>query len=160
MWGITIGLQQNMLISDESLKEACKDGSATTVYRKHVPEVPPATHLAVLQPRNTRQLLNEFDRVLVLQSSDHQLLSYDTTFLLGDFYVSTLTFCHIIFEENPVIPVFLLHERKHVQKFFDVCCKLIPALETTQIPALETTQKLIVTDEEPTYNSCRNCFTD
>ena len=181
----------------KSLKEACKDGSAATVYRKHVTEVPPAAHLAVLQPRNTRQvknvksmlqrqqrlshdglynlhelaldlpdfihsihthpdlvcvcgsklLLNEFDRVLVLQSSGHQLLSYDTTFLLGDFYLSTLTFRHTLFEENPVIPVaFLLHERKHMschQEFFDVCCKLIPALKTTQKP--------IVTDEEQAY---------
>ena len=179
----------------KSLKEACKDGSAATVYRKHVTEVPPATHLAVLQLRNTRTLnqcfkdssdfhmmvysynlhelaldlpdfihsihthpdlvcvcgskllLNEFDRVLVLQSSGHQLLSYDTTFLLGDFYLSTLTFRHTLFEENPVIPVaFLLHERKHMschQEFFDVCCKLIPALKTTQKP--------IVTDEEQAY---------
>ena len=181
----------------KSLKEGCKYSTATNVYRKHVTEVPPETHLAVLQPRNTRQvknirsmvqrqqrlshdglynlhelaldlpdfvhsihthpdlvcvcgskqLLDEFDRVLVLQSPGHQLLSYDTTFQLGDFYLSTLTFRHTLFENDPVIPVaFLLHERKHTschQEFFDVCCKLLPALKRTCKP--------IVTDEEQAY---------
>ena len=175
----------------KSLKEACKDGTAASVYRKHVSDVPPAAHLAVLQPRDTRQVKNirlmlqteqqlshdglaldlkdivhsirihpdvvcvcgskqlcdEFDRVLVLQSPGHQLLSYDTTFQLGDFYLSTLTIRHTLFEENPVIPVaFLLHERKHMschKEFFDVYCELIPALKTTCKP--------IVIDEEQAY---------
>ena len=181
----------------KSIKEGCKYSTAANVYRKHVTEVPPEKHLAVLQPRNTRQVKNiksmmqrqqrlshdglynlhelaldlpdfvhsirthpdlvcvcgskqlfdEFDRVLVLQSPGHQLLSYDTTFQLGDFYLSTLTFRHTLFEKDPVIPAaFLLHERKHMschQEFFDVCCKLIPALKTTHKP--------IVTDEEQAY---------
>ena len=38
----------------KSLKEGCKYSTATNVYRKYVTEVPPETHLAVLQPRNTR----------------------------------------------------------------------------------------------------------
>ena len=50
-----------------------------------------------------KELLNEADRVI---------LSYDTTFQLGDFYVSLLIFRHIIFKERPCIPaMFLLHER-------------------------------------------------
>jgi len=53
------------------------------------------------------------DRVLLLPSLSHQLLSYDTTFNLGDFYVSVLSFRHVLFKENPVIPAaFALHERK------------------------------------------------
>ena len=132
-----------------SLKESCKYGTAASVYRKHITDVPPTTHLAVLQPRNARQVKNirstlqrqqrlshdglynlhelaldlpnfihtirthpdlvcvcgskqlfdEFDCVLVLQSPGHQLLSYDTTFQLGDFYLSTLTFRHTLFEK-------------------------------------------------------------
>ena len=85
--------------------------------------------------------------MLVLQSSGHQLLSYDTTFQLRDFYLSTLTFRHTLFKEDLVISVaFLLHKRKQAschQEFFDVCCKLIPALKTTN--------RLIVTDKEQAY---------
>ena len=181
----------------QSMKDSCKSDTPATVYREHITKVPPATHLAVLQPRNTRQvknirsalqrqqrlshdglynlhelafdlpdfvhsirthpdlvcvcgnkqLFNELDRVLVLKYGGHQLLSYDTTFQLGDFYVSVLSFRHTIFQEDPVIPIaFLLHERKlalHHIEFFEVCCKLIPALKTTRKP--------IVTDEEQAY---------
>jgi len=38
-----------------------------------------------------QEVLEELDRTLLLGSSD-QLLSYDTTFQLGDFYVSPLLF--------------------------------------------------------------------
>ena len=45
--------------------------------------------------------------------SSSQLLSHDTTFQLGDIYVSVLLMCHTLFEDAPVMPVcFLLHERK------------------------------------------------
>ena len=41
------------------------------------------------------------------------LLSYDTTFCLGEFYVSPRLFRCSVFEEKPVIPaMFLFHERK------------------------------------------------
>ena len=126
----------------KSLQESCKSDTPTTVYRKHVTNVPSVRYMAVLQPRNVRQVKNirskqqqkqklshdglynlhelaldlpdfvhlintypdlvcvcgnkqlfdEFDRVLLLQSPVSQLLSYDTTFELGDFYLSTLTF--------------------------------------------------------------------
>lgn len=39
-------------------------------------------------------ILEEFDRVLLLDSHQPQLLSYDTTFQLGDFYVSIFCFRH------------------------------------------------------------------
>ena len=58
-----------------------------------------------------------------------------------------MTFHRTLFEEDPVIHVaFLLHERKHTschQEFFDVCCKLKPAVKKTYKP--------IVTDEEQAY---------
>lgn len=75
------------------------------------------------------------DRVLLLKSPSPQLLSNDTTFQLGDFYVSVFTFCHRLFKESPVMPTtFLLHERK-----FQQCCdqetlKHIPALSRTKHP--------------------------
>ena len=61
-----------------------------------------------------QEVLEELDRTLLLGSSD-QLLSYDTTFQLGDFYVSPLLFRHTLFKENPCIPaMFLIHECKFV----------------------------------------------
>ena len=68
-----------------------------------------------------------------------------------------LSFRRTIFQEDQVIPVaFLLHERKHASyhiEFFNVCCKLIPALKTTQKP--------IVTDEEQAYvKAISKCMPD
>ena len=181
----------------EKLKKSCTHGTAATVYRNLIADVPPSTHIAVLQPKDTRQvkniksqqqktfklthdslynlheiaadvpdfvhaiithpdlicvcgskeLLEEFDRVLLLESPVPQLLSYDTTFQLGDFYLSTLAFRHTLFEGGPVLPVaFLIHERKvsscH-EELFKVCSKLVPPLKYTKKP--------IVTDEEQAY---------
>ena len=68
--------------------------------------------------------MDELDRVLVLNPSS-QLLSYDTTFKLGDFYVSPLIFRHTLFKETPWIPaMFLIHERKFAethQEMFKEC---------------------------------------
>ena len=58
--------------------------------------------------------MKEFDRLLRTKlCKDHLQLSYDTTFQLGDFYLSTLVYKHVLFEEEPVIPLaFVIHERK------------------------------------------------
>lgn len=70
-------------------------------------------------------LLDEADRV-----DGYQLLLYDTTFLLGDFYVLLLVFRHTVFHENPCIPaMFLLHERKLHQEMFCGCIKCTPSLK-------------------------------
>ena len=91
-----------------------------------------------------KSLFDEMDRVLLVDSPGAQLLSYDTTFQVGDFYVSILSFKHVLFKENPVIPVaFMFHERKFQvvhERFFEICCKLSPSISKTQKP--------IVTDEE------------
>ena len=59
-----------------------------------------------------QEILDEADNVLTLQTPA-QLLSYDTTFQMGDFYVSPLVFHHTLFKEKPSIPaVFMVHERK------------------------------------------------
>lgn len=58
------------------------------------------------------EIFDEFDHVSVIQSPDHQLLSYDIIFQLLDFYLPTMTFHHTLFKENPISSVaFLLHER-------------------------------------------------
>ena len=55
----------------------------------------------------------EMNNVLQIKSIRPQLLSYDTTFQLGDFYVSTVLFRYTLFKTSPCIPaVFLIHEKK------------------------------------------------
>jgi len=40
------------------------------------------------------------------------VLYYDTTFSMGDFYVSTLLYRHSVFQGSPMMPLLtLLHER-------------------------------------------------
>ncbi len=59
---------------------------------------------------------------LVATESIRAQLSYDTTFCLGNFYVSVLVLKCTAFNENPIIPIaFVIHERKfesvHAQFF-------------------------------------------
>lgn len=84
-------------------------------------------------------------KLTVLQIGGDQLLSYDTTFQLGDFYVSPLIFRHTIFKERPCIPVmFLVHERKFTEMHKDMfkeCVKHLQSLRKIKIP--------LVMDREP-----------
>ena len=72
-------------------------------------------------------------------------LSYDTTFEMGDFYVSVLTYRQTEFEEMPVIPlIFMLHmDRLQTihEIFFSRVAELIPQIA-------ESKNVIIVTDAE------------
>ena len=63
---------------------------------------------------------------------------------MGDFYVSTLLFRHLIFEESPCIPaLFIIHERKFSethQELFKQAGILIPSMKSLH--------SCIVTDRE------------
>ena len=95
-----------------------------------------------------QEMLEEFDRVLLLGDCG-QVLSYDTTFQLGDFYVSSLIFRHLIFKDKPCIPVaFLLHERKfahtHVE-LFHVMRERVPSLrKLSTIPLVTDGEQTII----------------
>ena len=52
------------------------------------------THPDLMCICGEKAILDELDRVLLLDSPSQQLLSYDTTFQLGDFYISVLAFRH------------------------------------------------------------------
>ena len=88
-----------------------------------------------------RSILDVLDRLLLMNSTSPQPLSYDTTFQLGDFYVSMLSFRHILFKEaEPVLLVcFLIHERMFQachDQCFETCCKLIPSLHKCKKPTV------------------------
>ena len=57
------------------------------------------------------EMVQELNTVIQLRDED-LLLSYDTTFNLGEFYVSPLVFKNVIFEANPLVAgLFLIHEK-------------------------------------------------
>ena len=93
-----------------------------------------------------QEILEEADKSLLLQHGP-QLLSYDTTFQLGDFYVSPLIFRHTLFQEKPCIPaMFLFHERKFTdthKQLFHECVSRIPALKNCRCPLVTDKEKAI-----------------
>lgn len=86
------------------------------------------------------------------------LLSYDTTFSLGDIYVSPLLFCHVLFDSSPVVPAaFLLHERKvesaH-ENFMSLIKKDLPSLLSINSPV-----PIITDDEQSVCNAIDKILT-
>ena len=89
------------------------------------------------------EIFEEFKRVLMLKDETVSVF-YDTTFCLGDFYVSTLSFQHLMFKEKPVIPIaFMIHERK-----FQKCHEQYLDVILSKIPKLNSKHVCIVTDRE------------
>ena len=78
---------------------------------------------------------------LTLQSDEFQIiLAYDTTFQLGDFYVSPILFRHIYFIGSPIIPLaFLVHDQKYQvshEKLFSKLATKIPNLKKKKVPII------------------------
>ena len=73
-----------------------------------------STYPALIVVCGLKPMLKEVNHLLQLHLiTSQQLLSYDTTFQLGDFYMSTLLVRNILFKKSPVMPtMFLLHKRK------------------------------------------------
>ena len=91
-------------------------------------------------------LAEELDGLLQAESKVPQLLSYDTTFQLGDFYLSAFLFRHTTFFSSPVIPCFFhIHERK-----FQSCHEELMREIAKKVPSLVKGRRDIplVTDEE------------
>lgn len=92
-----------------------------------------------------KEILNELDSLIQFKD-ENMLLSYDTTFCLGDFYVSPLLFKHIIFENFPVMPaLFLISERK-LQEVHGTLFKIFTThvKRTTAIPIVVDMEVRIV----------------
>jgi len=88
----------------------------------------------------------ELNTLLQTETDYTQLLSYDTTFKLGDFYLSAFLFRHTLFVSRPVIPAFfLIHERK-----FQSCHEELMLEIARLVPNLVSGKRIIplVTDDE------------
>ena len=85
-----------------------------------------------------KEVMEELKIVLDSAEACQQQLSYDTTFSVGEFYVSPLIFKNIIFKEAPAIPVlFLIHERKltaHHKVLFELLSKEIKRPKLKDVP--------------------------
>ena len=99
-----------------------------------------------------KEVLDQLDCLLLIESPSTQLLSYNTTFQLGDFYVSPLLFRHTLFRESPVVPaLFLIHEPKlqtaHEQ-LFETAVSKVSALTRKSFSFLTDEEKGIVNANE------------
>ena len=96
-------------------------------------------------------MFEELDDVLLLKN-ETQLLSYDTTFELGDFYVPILIFRHMLFKEQPCIPcAFLIHERKLTEThedLFDVLSRQVKSITKLSIPLVTDGEKALINSIE------------
>ena len=84
-------------------------------------------------------VIKEFSKLLECDTGEHQMYcSYDTTFCIGDFYVSPIVFKHVLFQNSPTIPLaFLIHDRKYAkthEMFFRIIVDLIPNLKKYPVP--------------------------
>jgi len=100
-------------------------------------------------------ILQELSNLLLITTEKNvQLLSYDTTFQFGDFYVSALLFRGICFQESPVIPaIFLIHERKLVSAHQALCTIL-----ADKLPDLLKLDVALVTDREKAFDVFQRTF--
>ena len=104
-----------------------------------------------------KSILNELNRIIYAGTQSPILLSYDTTFKLGDFYVSPLLFRHVLFEQNSKIPAaFVVHERKFQsvhKEFIKFVSQQLPALSKVKVSVL-----IVVDDEAGLCHAIDNCL--
>lgn len=109
------------------LVEVDRNG-ATKSFIMHLMSLPRI--VVHLLPHTLLQLLETLLKVESLPVTLH----YDTVFNVGDFYLSTLTYRHSIFESEPIVPCgYLLHTRRlqvDHQLFFEAITKEVSQLLT------------------------------
>ena len=104
-----------------------------------------------------RSILAELNRIISATTESPILLSYDTTFKLGDFYVSPFLFRHVLFEQTPTVPAaFVLHERKFQtihEEFMKFISRQLPALSKLKVPL-----PIVVDNEAGLCHAIDNCL--
>jgi hypothetical protein len=99
-------------------------------------------------------VLTEFNKILLVKSDEPPLISYDTTFDLGDFFVSVLVFKHVSFQDGITIPAaFMIHDRRSAElheRFFRTIKSLVPNLSKGS--------PVIVTYREPGISKAINHY--
>ena len=94
-----------------------------------------------------KHILKEANQLFQIHDDTvNQMLSYDTTFQLGDFYVSCLLFKNVLFEKTPTMPLLFMFHEKKLKDNHDELMK-VAAIE---IPYLAKGKRAVplVTDDE------------
>ena len=85
---------------------------------------------------------------VVGRSDGKMYLGYDTTFNLGDFYISVVTCRHFMFRSEPILPImFMLHSRKFQemhQRCWSVLLRALPQIKHFGLPVLTDREKGII----------------
>ena len=102
----------------------------------------------------SKDILSELNTLLTVKSDEPVLLSYDTTFNVGDYFVSVLVFRHVLFKNGVTIPAaFLIHDRKN-QRTHDDFFRIL----SDEVPNLKKGQHVIVTDRERVFTNAINKY--
>ena len=84
------------------------------------------------------EVITQFNQLVDVKSTEQLFISYDTTFNLGDCYVSTIVFKHILFKETPLVSLaFVIHARKFGsvhEHFFSFIKSAISKISKKKIP--------------------------
>lgn len=90
----------------------------------------------------SEEMLQEFDRVLDLDCSYSQLLSYSSVYLPSGYFMSALMFRHLLFEGSPFIPLaFVLHKNPASERGDGFLSSIVD-----EFPRLNSLKEVIVVD--------------
>lgn len=88
--------------------------------------------------------VSEFREFIKREDLTTQCLTYDTTFAIGELYLSVLTFRQPEFEDSPVIPLMYMIYERDVPEVHDTFFMRFAAA----VPEFSTPQRMIITSNE------------
>ena len=131
---------EDSILSRDDLYNLIQLSSHLDGFVKHVTLYPDLVCII-----NLPEVITQFNQLVDVKSTEQLFLSCDTTFNLGECYVSAIVFKHILFKETPLVPLaFVIHDRKFGsvhEHFFSFIKSAIPKISKKKIP--------IVIDREP-----------
>ena len=83
-----------------------------------------------------------------------QVVCYDTTFCMGDFYLSVLVGQNVFYEGDPIFPIaFMMHDRKYMKYHKEFLCDIFSIIAIENASAMP-----VVTDRKKGLTACFKKF--
>ena len=83
-----------------------------------------------------------------------QVVSYGTTFCLGDFYLSVLVGRNVFYKGDPIVPIaFMMHDQKYMKYHKEFLCDTFPIIAIENASAIP-----VVIDREKGLTACFKNF--
>ncbi|XP_053406440.1 uncharacterized protein LOC128559236 [Mercenaria mercenaria] len=121
--------------SNDEIYNLCEISIELENFNKQIDVYPTLVCISGLE-----EIQKEFNELLTFDSGTTIKMYYDTTYKMGQLFVSVLSYQHVLFEGNKIIPVaFVMHERrdsKFHERFFNVIKEHIPNLSKTKYPII------------------------